>query len=62
LSAIRAVRNVRKTIPEEITDVQGRAVAGPGTFSGSTIEYLEKESLKPILGIGGCYETQLLSP
>ena len=41
---IRAVQNFRKMTPEEIADVQKRAVVGAGVHTGSAMEYWKKKA------------------
>ena len=41
---IRAVQNLRKLTPEEIADVQKRAVVGMGVQTGPALEYWKKKA------------------
>ncbi len=39
---IRTVQNFKRMTPEEMADVQKRAIAGAGVYTGSTLEYWKK--------------------
>jgi hypothetical protein len=40
---IRTVLDFKKMTPDEIADVQRRAIAGAGVYSGAALEYWKKE-------------------